>query len=286
MKNFALAIALVVGLLTVFGLVNHHRLDLRSPSNAAESDQQPVQGSGKRPVVVELFTSEGCSSCPPADALLSQLQDTQPIAGAEIITLSEHVDYWNHLGWRDPYSSAQFTARQQRYALVSGGEDSYTPQMFVDGQKGFVGSHESQARTAIAAAADAPAATVTLSVEKTASKSGRSEFGLAVRVDNVPAGKAATPLDVMLAITESGLRSSVKSGENQGRTLVHTSVVRKLVSVGSINPKNGLGFSAQPVVRTESSWHPDHMRAVVFVQDKSSMRILGAASLDLSGQGQ
>jgi hypothetical protein len=285
MKNFGLAVALVVGLLAVFGLVNHHPFDLRSLKSTAETNQQPAPGSVKRPVVVELFTSEGCSSCPLADALLSQLQDTQPIAGVEIITLSEHVDYWNHLGWRDPYSSAQFTARQQRYAQASGGEDSYTPQMFVDGQKGFVGSNSSQARAAISAATDAASATVALSLEKTQSKPGRSEIGLAVRVDTLPAGKAERPLDVMLAITESGLRSSVKGGENHGRTLLHTSVVRKLVSVGSINPKNGNSFSAQPIVRVDSSWREDHLRAVVFVQDKSSMRILGAASLALSGQG-
>jgi hypothetical protein len=281
MKNFALAGALMVGLLTVFGL-SHHLLDAKT---ASETDQQAAPTNGKRPVVVELFTSEGCSSCPPADVLLSRLQDTQPIAGAEIITLSEHVDYWNHLGWRDPYSSAQFTARQQRYAEISRGEDSYTPEMFVDGQKGFVGSNESQARAAIATAVDAPAATVTLSLEKAASRPGRSEIGLAVRVDNVPAGKGEGPLDVMLAITENGLRSSVKAGENNGRTLLHTSVVRKLMSVGSINPKNSRSFSAQHVVRADSSWHADHLRAVVFIQDKSSMRILGAASLDLSGKG-
>jgi hypothetical protein len=295
MKKLALAISLVVGVLTVFGLVNHHRPNAISPDStspdaindtaklSSETDQQATPGSGKRPVVVELFTSEGCSSCPPADALLSRLQDTQPIPGAEIITLSEHVDYWNHLGWRDPYSSAQYTARQQRYAEVSGGEDSYTPQMFVDGQKGFVGSNEPQARAAITAAADVSSANVTLSLEKTAPKPGRSEIALAVRVDNVPEGKGQGLLDVVLAITESGLRSSVKSGENHGRTLLHTSVVRKLQSVGSINPRNTRTLSAQPVVRIDSSWTKNHLRAVVFIQDKSNMRILGAASLDLSG---
>ena len=320
MKKFALAIALLVGPVTVFGLVNHHRSNATSPratspvatspnatspfamnpvamnhdainhdaishdaSGASEIGQQASPQNSKRPVVVELFTSEGCSSCPPADALLARLQDTQPIAGAEIITLSEHVDYWNHLGWRDPYSSAQYTTRQQRYAEASGGEDNYTPEMFVDGQKGFVGSNEPQARAAITAATDAPSATVTLSLEKTTPKPGRPEISLAVRVDNVPEGKGQGPLDVVLAITESGLRSSVKSGENHGRTLLHTSVVRKLQSVGSINPRNSRTFSAQPVVRIDSSWTKDHLRAVVFLQDKSSMRILGAASLDLSG---
>src|SRR5213595_2786377 len=134
------------------------------------------------PVVVELFTSEGCSSCPPADLLLRRLQQEQPIPGAQVITLSEHVDYWNQLGWTDPFSSSFFTSRQQIYARTIKSTDVYTPQMVVDGSAAFVGSDDRKAFVAIMDAAKAPKAAIGLGC-------GRDPMTLQVRIDSPPAGE-------------------------------------------------------------------------------------------------
>src|SRR6516164_6714157 len=109
-----------------------------------------------RLVVVELFTSEGCSSCPPADALLKELSEQQPLQGVQVIALEEHVDYWNHLGWTDPFSSTEFSQRQSDYARIFGNDGVYTPQMVVDGQSEFVGSRGGSAKEAIQKAARLP----------------------------------------------------------------------------------------------------------------------------------
>lgn len=245
-------------------------------SEAKGDGNQPVTAGTVIPVLVELFTSEGCSSCPPADDLLAKLEQTQPVAGAEIIALSEHVDYWNRLGWADPYSSAEFSERQNSYARAFDTDDIYTPQMIVDGRVQFVGSNKDRARQAISEAARAAKARVEISL----SSANVDSANLAISISDLQSAWTGDSAEVLLAITESGLRSSVARGENAGRSLHHTAVVRALSSLGSIDSQSK-SFSAEPVVRLEKKWKRENLKAVVFVQERASRRVLGASQISI-----
>lgn len=248
-------IALVAGLAAA-------ALSVRTLTHAA-----PAHAAPRTPVIVELFTSEGCSSCPPADALLSRFEKMTPVPGTQVIALGEHVDYWNRGGWADRFSSSRYSARQSDYSRAFGLAQVYTPQMVVDGRAQFVGSDEAAARAAIARAARQPKADVSVT------RSGGSDT-LTVRVGRLPDSVRNDPADVVLAITEDGLSSSIGGGENAGRTLAHAAVVRQLTVLGTTS---GSAFTASPPVKLGGS----RRHAVVFVQERSSRRIVGAAQTDL-----
>ena len=241
--------------------------------------QSTSPATARKPVVVELFTSEGCSSCPPADALLQKLQAQQPVAGAEIIAIEEHVDYWNHLGWVDPYSSADWTERQQVYVGLNRG-DAYTPEMVVDGRSQFVGNNEREALREIEKAARAPK--IDVSISKTAYTNGSQRFTVSVgKFDEEHASDIA---EVWLAITEDGLDSSVSHGENSGRVLHHVATLRTLSNIGIADPRGAaVSFTGNPMVKIGPHWNMENLRATVFVQDKKSRKILGAATTKLRG---
>lgn len=221
-----------------------------------------LMAQSRAPVIVELFTSEGCSSCPSADKLLADLERTQPVPNAQILVLSEHVDYWNRLGWRDPFSSAQFSRRQNDYSEAFRKDGVYTPQMVVDGRAEFIGSSGRDAKRAIQDSANRLKASVTLT---------RDAGGLIVNIEQVP---SKTDADVYLAITQNGLHSNITAGENSGRVLDHTGVVRTLTVIGKT--RNG-SFSKQTAISAGG----EHMQAIVFLQDRRTREILGSASLAL-----
>jgi hypothetical protein len=243
---------------------------LRSAANSVAFPAAP--DLPRVPVLVELFTSEGCSSCPPADALLAQLDRAQPVTGAEVIALEEHVDYWNSLGWKDPFSSREFTARQEGYALRFG-STPYTPQMVVDGQTEFVGSDQRRAEEAIASAARAPK--VEVSLQLFSGPGSHEETTATVRVAALPAD-AREGGEVRWAVLEDGLSSRVTAGENEGRHLQHRAVVRQLRSLGRCEA--GRPFQAAAEIAMAPGWRRGNLRVVVFVEGLPTRRILGAAS--------
>jgi len=254
-----------------------------TPSVAGEASAVAhAPGDGKRtPVVIELFTSEGCSSCPPADALLARLEREQPVAGAEVVALAQHVDYWNNLGWADPFSSHEFSERQSEYAGAFGNDGVYTPQMIVDGRTEFPGGESGKAFETIAQAAREPKAEVSLARAAEQADAGDA-LRLSVRVMRLPKLTDGDAADVLLAVTESDLSSDVARGENAGRRLTHVCVVRALTKIGYVSAATP-PFEADPVVALDKNWRRETLRAVVFLQEHTSRRVVGAASLKLFG---
>ena len=229
------------------------------------------QSEARTVVIAELFTSEGCSSCPPADDLLRRLIDTQPVKGVEVIGLSNHVDYWDALGWRDPFSSSLFSARQSRYDdAVFKSDRIYTPQLVVDGVFEAVGSDDNAVRRAILRAAARPKAIVT--VGAIPGRDGRARVD--VRVDVPANARSHQAAEIVVAVTEDGLNSRVKRGENGGRTLSHSAVVRSLTVVGQIDAEAETA-AATADVAIDSTWKTVNIRVVAFAQEKDSRRILG-----------
>jgi len=230
------------------------------------------------PVIVELFTSEGCSSCPPADRLLSRLEQTQPVPGAMVVALEEHVDYWNQLGWKDPFSSSQFRARQNDYAVAFHGDNVYTPQMVVNGQAQFVGTDMNRAYQEIGAAAQTPV--VALDLSATANAHDPDLLDLSVRM-NSPRNTKLHDSNLYLAVTENNLVSFVQRGENSGRTLRHSAVVRSFGVIGKVDPRGSNGGQLISTLRLPREWKRENLRAVVFLQERDSFRITGVSVLDL-----
>lgn len=230
---------------------------------------QTTTGARTHPALVELFTSEGCSSCPPADRLLADLVQQSPVDGVSVIALSEHVDYWDGLGWRDPFSSTQFTERQNRYAARFGPDKTYTPQMIVNGVSEFVGSDRRAAVDALKKASTRTSTDVRLSWTSTT-----TTRELAVSVSG------AASSEVWLAVTEDGLTSDVRRGENAGRKLPHTGVTRMLKKSGGTSAAGT--FSDTVTLSIGRGWSEPALRAVVFVQAVRQGAISGAQSLRFS----
>jgi hypothetical protein len=266
-------------MITVISVLMATFLAWESKAGIVAQTQSSQTADAREPVVVELFTSEGCSSCPPADALLAALDTRQPFGSAEIIAIEEHVTYWDEQGWKDPFSSSSWTTRQYDYAGPLHNGNPYTPQMVVDGTAGFVGSGGTKARQEIEKAAATRKAKVEISE---VSPIENNSVALKISVEKLFGAAPKDTAEVILAVTESGLHSSVKGGENVGKELQHSPVLRELKVIGVVGKNGQEGFAAQPVVKLDSKWNVGNLRAVVFVQERKSRRILAAGTVRLA----
>ncbi len=229
-------------------------------------DVSAVEPAAASFVVVELFTSEGCSSCPPADKVLAELADDGKKDGRRIFPLAFHVDYWNYLGWRDPFSMRISSERQEQYGVAFRINQSYTPQMIVNGNTEFVGSDRRQARKAVAAALALPArGSVTLRVNADGDRQ-KIEYQV-----------SGAPKDAVLcvAVVESGLVSKVLRGENAGHALSHANVVRKFLTLPLAEPTGSVSLEPEFLSPKRD------LQVIAFLQNPRTMAIFGATGIHL-----
>jgi hypothetical protein len=220
-------------------------------------------GDGKNFAVVELFTSEGCSSCPPADELVAKIQKEEN--GKPVYILAFHVDYWNRLGWKDAFSSAEYSARQNEYARYLHLQSVYTPQIVVDGKTEFVGSEERTLRTAISNSLQkTPAAQLNVEILKTT----KNEVSLKYSVEGDDKNSV-----LQLALIQKWAKTKVESGENGGHTLSHVQIVRKLQSI-PLNENSGKTSIALP-----ANFDPANWELIGLLQNKFNGSVMGAAKV-------
>ena len=230
------------------------------------------KASDGAPVVLELFTSEGCSSCPPADALISELGSSTN----SVVPLAYHVDYWNHLGWADPFSSRQWSERQSEYARAMNLDGEYTPQMVIGGGWQCGGSDGTSIARAVAAARSASPLGRT-SIQTSFVDAGSRKLQVKVSAQMLSAVATGSHV-VMVAIYENGLVSKIGAGENGGREITYDYTVRKLLPVFELDGAKGGSVSKELTIDLDPSWSMDHVGVAAFIQDPATLRIDGASS--------
>ena len=237
--------------------------------NGIESNSPKLSGSNTDGfAVVELFTSQGCSSCPSADRFLSELLQESEAESKELYALSFHVDYWDRLGWKDPYSKKSFTDRQRAYARALGTSQVYTPQMVINGEEAFDGSQRNQGRSLVNQAFEKPSS---VKIEMLSLKEKDD-----VLMISTQSTQSEREVVINFALVERDINTEVKRGENGGRTLHHDNVVRVFRSIEM--PSDGKATTSitlpERLDRTKAA-------IIVFFQERASMKILAVRSVAL-----
>jgi hypothetical protein len=240
------------------------------PVHAQSTAAARNAGTASYPVLIELFTSEGCSSCPPADVLLQRLDHFQPIAGAQLIVLSEHVTYWDQDGWKDPNSSQVLTERQSAYERQLGEQDSFTPQFVIDGTQDARMDHIGQMEAVLNKAKNEPRIPVRIADVKLDSADS-TILRAHIETDTNEIHNA----DIFVAVALNHVESQVLKGENSGKHLVHVAVVQQLIKVGKLAKGKTLAQDVQ--LKLKPGTDVKNIRVVVFVQEPGPAKLLGAA---------
>ena len=243
----------------------------QGPQVESKTEAAGTANAEAHPILVELFTSEGCSSCPPADALLQRMDTSPAIAGAQFIVLSEHVDYWDHDGWKDPNSSAALTERQAAYVRALGLKEPYTPQLIVDGISEMRANDPKQADKVFHDAAAAPKVPVRIG-EVSVDAGNPAVLRTRIEADGAADQRNA---DVYVAVALDRVESQVLHGENGGKRLTHVAVVQEIKKIGKLS--KGTNFAEAVQLKLKPGTDPSNIRIVAFVQEPGPGRLLGAA---------
>ena len=244
---------------------------LNARGSQGENKTAAAETTSATPVLIELFTSEGCSSCPPADIFLQKLDRGQPIPGAQLIVLSEHVTYWDQDGWKDPNSSASLTDRQSSYEGALGEKTVFTPQLIVDGTQQMRLGSPQQIKDLLQKAAAAPKVPIHIG-EITVDAGSPTTLRAHLETD---ANFEKHNADVYVAIALDHVESQVLRGENGGRHLVHVAVVQELTKVGKL--QKGKTFTHDVQLKLKPGTDPKNVRLVALVQESGPGKVLGAA---------
>ncbi len=242
----------------------------------AQSADLAHKPAAPRLVLVELFTSEGCSSCPPADALLRKLNGARVDSGQLIVGLSEHVTYWNNLGWMDPFSDQTYTARQSAYSDRFGLDSVYTPQMVINGEAQVVGSDGSAILKAVAKLAGNGTTTLRIASISPPAQAADKTLTFTFSVEDLPAAGA----EIYAVIADDMASSSVSRGENSGRTLAHVSVARRLVRVATVKDAATLTIST-PLPPALKGQPQTGRHLILFAQERNAGKVLAVESKSL-----
>ena len=245
---------------------------LRAKSSQAEANPASAKAPNLHPVLVELFTSEGCSSCPPADALIERMDKSQPIAGAQLIVLSEHVDYWDHDGWKDPNSSSLLTERQRAYEAPLGQTTAYTPQIVVNGSREVHPNDPQQTLTLLQQAAF----DLKVPLRITALKIESANLHAHIEADTNNTNHSA---DIFVAVALDHVESQVLHGENGGHRLTHVAVVQELRKIGKLS--KGKPFAEDVDLKLKPDTDPRNIRVIAFAQEPGPGKLLGATQQKL-----
>ena len=236
-----------------------------APSKPASHKDNDKTNKNTGFALIELFTSEGCSSCPPADALVAKIK--KETADGRVYILAYHVDYWNHLGWKDVFSKHQYSERQRQYANWLKISSVYTPQIVVNGKKEFIGSEEGTLRNAIKSGLAQSAITqLTLSEAKSDDHRVSINYHVSAQKNQV----------LYLALVQPSASTKVKSGENGGHTLSHIQIVRSLQQISLNGKSNGVAIVSLP-----GALNVHGLNVVGFLQNQATGEINAANQINL-----